>query len=129
MSEISETWELKNNPIDNQMNSCLANPEGQTTGGMRNCLGAAYNAFDLEINKTYDTLMKHDSPEDQKGLAADQKEWLADREKQFRRIDEIYKKDGCIYPVLSLSDKTEMERIRAIDLHSRLLVNENSEKP
>jgi hypothetical protein len=124
---MSEVWALQDNPIKNEMNACLAKPEGWTTSGQKQCLGEAYKAFDSEINSMANTLKNHYDGKDRVDFVRDHKQYMEERAAQFKRIDEKYQKDGSIYPVLSLSDKVEELNFKTVDYHRRLLVHENAE--
>ena len=43
--------------IDQAMSQCLDKPEGQSTQGMVECIGAAYEAWDKALNEAYGELM------------------------------------------------------------------------
>jgi uncharacterized protein YecT (DUF1311 family) len=73
------------NPIDVQLETCLATPDGMTTQGMVDCIGAAYEAWDKALNDAYRSLMATLSPQEAELLRAAQREWI-----RFRDAESVF---------------------------------------
>ena len=67
-------------PIDEELNACLSSPSGSSTAGQSECATRAYTAWDTELNRVYQKLMKNLDPASRSMLRNSQREWLAFRE-------------------------------------------------
>ncbi len=66
-------------PIDTQLDTCLAAPAGQSTAGMVSCTGEATRAWDRRLNETYQKVMQALDPKSRELLRASQRQWVAFR--------------------------------------------------
>jgi len=73
-------------PIGQRLDACLNSPAGASTVGQTECADKAYAAWDAELNKTYQKLMKNLDPASRDLLRASQRQWLAFQtsEKKFQ---------------------------------------------
>ncbi len=73
-------------PIDKALSTCLDSPSGASTVGQIDCAGKAFSAWDSELNKAYQKLLKTLDPASRELLRASQRQWLAfrDAEKKFQ---------------------------------------------
>jgi uncharacterized protein YecT (DUF1311 family) len=70
----------EDDPIDIQLGTCLDAPDGMSTQGMVECIGAAYEAWDKALNEAYRSLMTSLSAEEADLLRASQREWIRFRD-------------------------------------------------
>lgn len=114
-------WERDDNPVDKELRSCLENPENYSTAGMMQCEAKAYEAWDKELNNVYKDLMKELTPEGQKHLRDDQKNWLKFRDTELEFIGDIYgSKQGTMYRPMASDAAAELIKDRTLQLHHRL---------
>ena len=73
-------------PVDKDLDTCLNSPAGASTAGQTDCATKAYTAWDAEMNKVYQKLMKNLDPASRDLLHTSQRQWLAfrDSEKKFQ---------------------------------------------
>ena len=83
---LSMSAEESKDPIDKELDACLNSPSGSSTAGQNECAAKAYTAWDTELNRVYQRLMKNLDPASRSLLRNSQREWLAFRgaEKQFQ---------------------------------------------
>jgi uncharacterized protein YecT (DUF1311 family) len=72
-------------PIDTALDECLAAPAGETTQGMVECAGAAYQSWDDALNEVYGELMDTLGEEQAAALRDAQRKWIA-----FRDADKAF---------------------------------------
>lgn len=73
-------------PIEAQLEVCLAAPAGQTTEGMTDCSHQAYLAYDKRMNEVYQRVMRNVDPQSRVLIRNAQRQWLAYRDAQ-RKAD------------------------------------------
>ena len=88
-----------NDPIDQALDECLAKPEGETTAGMIECLGTAYELWDKALNAVYGQLVELLAPEQKQALKTAQRQWIS-----FRDADQAF--------LASLQDPTSGSLLR-----------------
>jgi|SRR5580704_6700133 uncharacterized protein YecT (DUF1311 family) len=73
-------------PIDQSLDACLNSLAGASTVGQTDCADKAYAAWDAELNKVYQKLMKNLDPASRDLLRTSQRQWLAFQtsEKKFQ---------------------------------------------
>ena len=73
-------------PIDKNLDACLNSPAGASTAGQSECASKAYAAWDAELNKTFQKLLKTLDPASRELLRASQRQWLVffEAEKKFQ---------------------------------------------
>lgn len=78
-------------PIDQAFSKCMDKPEAQSTQGMVECIGTAYEAWDRALNEAYGALMESLDPATAQLLKASQKKWIAyrDAESEFLTSFEV----------------------------------------
>lgn len=72
-------------PIDAALDECLAAPAGETTQGMVECAGAAYQSWDEALNEVYGELMDTLDETQAASLRDAQRKWIA-----FRDADKAF---------------------------------------
>lgn len=72
-------------PIDTALDDCLAAPAGESTQGMIECAGAAYQSWDDALNEVYDGLMDTLDADQKAALRDSQRKWIA-----FRDADKAF---------------------------------------
>jgi uncharacterized protein YecT (DUF1311 family) len=114
----------KADPIDKALRACLATDRGQSTAGMVECLGIAHEAWDRELNRTYDQLMRSLDQASRDKLRAAQRQWLVfrDADMAFQRQEFVVGngKYGTLAGVTLTSDNVETIRRRVMTLRAYL---------
>jgi len=105
-----------NDPIELKFKKCL--DDSISTAGMCNCTIQAMNSWDMELNKSYNLLMKSLSPPNKEFLKSAQKEWILYRDKEFELINKIYYTElqGTMYYPIAWNCKLEIVKKRALEL-------------
>ena len=102
-------------PIDRMEEECLA--KDPSTAWMTACAGKAYAAWDNELNRNYNALMKGLTPKEREVLKLAQKKWLEYRDQEFKWIDTVYGKlQGTMYITLRVNERAENVKKRALKL-------------
>lgn len=113
-----ENEELKH-PIDVALQACLETPEGQSTAGMRECVATAAAAWDKEMNKYYNLLMKGEllKAGEKELLREAQRSWLDYRDKENKFSSATYfGQGGTMWHVIASDRVMETVKQRALDL-------------
>lgn len=71
-------------PIEAQLEACLATSTGQTTEGMTDCSHQAYLAYDKRMNEVYQRIMHNADPQSRVLIRNAQRQWLAYRDAQLK---------------------------------------------
>jgi uncharacterized protein YecT (DUF1311 family) len=71
-------------PIEAQLDACLATSTGQTTEGMTDCSHQAYLAYDKRMNEVYQRIMHNADPQSRVLIRNAQRQWLAYRDAQLK---------------------------------------------
>lgn len=71
-------------PIEAQLEACLATATGQTTEGMTDCSHQAYLAYDKRMNEVYQRIMHNADPQSRVLIRNAQRQWLAYRDAQLK---------------------------------------------
>ena len=109
----------KIHPIDAAHKKCLDNPEKQNTQGMISCANDAKKAWEAEINKYYQLLVKQLKEEQKKKLKSSQETWEKYRTQEFGfSADFYYGLGGTMWHVVSADNETEFVKLRALRLKS-----------
>jgi len=102
--------------IDIRLENCLeSNP---STSGQRNCMNEAEIAWDNELNKYYNLLMKEWPGSSKINLRTAQINWLKFRDAEFKLIHEYYfnLKEGSIFLVIGDNRRMEIVKERALEM-------------
>lgn len=103
------------NPIDKAEDACIS--KTSSTADMLKCTAIAYDAWDKEMNKYYNLLMKKLSTEQKSELLRSQKSWLAFRDNSFTFINNsIREKQGTMYLNVASGHRREIVKQRALQL-------------
>jgi uncharacterized protein YecT (DUF1311 family) len=83
--------EQAEDPIDQAFSKCMDKPEAQSTQGMVECIGAAYESWDKALNQAYAKLTETLDPATVEFLKESQKKWIAyrDAESEFLTSFEV----------------------------------------
>lgn len=102
-------------PIDKAEEACIS--KTSSTDAMLKCTAIAYDAWDKEMNKYYNLLMKKLSPEQKSELLKTQKSWLVFRDNSFTFINNsIREKQGTMYLNVASGERREIVKQRALQL-------------
>lgn len=106
-------------PIDLQRETCIE--QNPTTVGMVECTVKAMEAWEQELNRVYQELLKRLPPEDQDALRKAQQAWLAWRDAEFRLIEQVYDRQaGTMFVSLMAAEKMKIVRTRVAQLRTLL---------
>lgn len=92
-------------PIDKWYSQCL--DKDSSTLNMLNCTSKAYEMWDKELNKIYQSLIKKLSIKEKEILKESQRNWLKFRDSEFKFMDEIIKEGGTLNVLANESAKVE----------------------
>lgn len=110
---------IQKHPIDKAEDACTE--KDGSTAGMTNCAYKAYDAWDKELNRSYNALMKELSPKEKEILKNAQKKWLDYRDNEFKLIDAIYSKvEGTMYIPMRVEERIAIVKQRSLKLTSHL---------
>jgi len=106
-------------PIDQAMSQCLDKPEGQSTQGMVECIGAAYEAWDKALNEAYGDLMDSLDANQKTLLKASQRQWIAFRDAESDFLGSLVTPEaGSIMRVTTNEAMVDMVKARVLALRS-----------
>jgi uncharacterized protein YecT (DUF1311 family) len=113
--------------IDKALEACI--DKNGSTAGMVTCTDKAYAAWDKELNKTYNELMRALKPNQKEALRLAQLEWLKYRDLDFKLIDSLYDAmQGTMYIPMRIDARMEVVKKRALELKGFLdLIQEGEE--
>ncbi len=118
VSCVASAQETKD-PIDQSLDICLQSPAGASTVGQTDCAAKAYAAWDAELNKVYQTLMKSLDPASRDLLRSAQRQWLAFRESEKKFQTAPWRqKGGTLIGVSVNLDNVEALRSRVMALRT-----------
>lgn len=106
------------NPIDKWYSQCIE--RDSSTLNMLNCTSKAYEMWDKELNKVYQSLMKRLSSREKEMLRESQRNWLKFRDSEFKFMDEIIKEGGTLNVLANESAKVEFIKKRTQELTNYL---------
>jgi uncharacterized protein YecT (DUF1311 family) len=93
----------------------------RSTAWMTTCARKAYDAWDKELNRNYDALMKGFNAEEKEVLKIAQKKWLEHRDQEFKLIDAVFDKlQGTMNITLRVNERVEIVKQRALKLQNYL---------
>jgi len=106
-------------PIDKSLDACLNRPGAANTAGQRECAAKAYTAWDAELNKAYQQLMKTLDPASRDLLRASQRHWLAffEAEKKFQ-AGPWSRQQGTLGAVSTALADADLVKSRALTLRN-----------
>jgi uncharacterized protein YecT (DUF1311 family) len=115
-SSLSFAQEVKReHPIDMWLSKCIQ--QDDSTAGMRECNGKAYEMWDKEMNKNYKELMNVLSPEGKKLLKKAQLSWIKFRDDEFKLNSQIIgSKDGTMWLIVGDSFRVGFVKRRSMEL-------------
>lgn len=103
------------NSIDKAEEACIS--KTSSTDAMLKCTAIAYDAWDKEMNKYYNLLMKRLPSEQKSELLKAQKSWLSFRDSSFTFINNsIREKQGTMYLNVASGERREIVKQRALQL-------------
>jgi uncharacterized protein YecT (DUF1311 family) len=109
----------EDDPIDVRLGACLDSPDGMTTQGMVECIGAAYEAWDKALNEAYGSLMATLSPEEAEGLRAAQREWIKFRDAESNFLGSLLTPDrGSMMRITVNEMMSDLVKDRVLQLRS-----------
>jgi uncharacterized protein YecT (DUF1311 family) len=109
----------EDDPIDVQLGACLDSPDGMSTQGMVECIGAAYEAWDKALNDAYRALMASLSPEEAELLRASQREWIKFRDAESTFLASLLTPDRGTMMRLTVNEMmSDLVKHRVLQLRS-----------
>ena len=106
-------------PIEVALDACLASPDGETTQGMVECIGASYEAWDAALNEAYRTAMASLSQEEAGLLRAAQREWIRFRDAESEFLASLITPErGSIMRIVVNERMAGIVRDRALQLRA-----------
>jgi uncharacterized protein YecT (DUF1311 family) len=109
----------KKHPIDAQIDRMM--DKDPSTAGMVQAAAWGYEAWDKELNRVYQELMKVLPADAKTALKASQVQWLAFRDREFKALELIYAKfDGTMYRPMQVFDRLKIVKNRAFELIDRV---------
>lgn len=109
----------EDDPIDVQLETCLATPDGITTQGMVECIGAACEAWDKALNDAYRSLMATLSSQEAELLRAAQREWIGFRDAESVFLGSLLTPDrGTTMRIAVNEMMTDLVKDRVLQLRS-----------
>lgn len=101
--------------IDKAEEACIS--KTSSTADMLKCTATAYDAWDKEMNKYYNLLMKKLPIKQKNELLKAQKSWLTFRDNDFTLINNsIREKQGTMYLNVASGHRREIVKQRAMQL-------------
>lgn len=102
--------------LDNQLAHCQNN--AQTTIDSKACYSQAIAAWDTELNKQYQALLK-DRPESVRNALRDsQRQWIKYKDAYNLALNEYYNQEqGTIWGIIAADSKMNIIRDKALDLY------------
>ncbi|GBC85674.1 hypothetical protein HRbin11_02124 [bacterium HR11] len=105
--------------IDRQLEECIA--RDPTTDGMVQCTVEATQAWEQELQRTYEALMRVLDPPGRQDLQRAQTAWVAFRNAESVWLDRLYAiPSGTMYLVMAADDRMELVKGRVLRLQSYL---------
>jgi uncharacterized protein YecT (DUF1311 family) len=103
-------------PIDTALSECLDAPDGQSTAGMVQCLGTAYDAWDAALNDAYKGLMDSLGARERDALKASQRQWIAYRDSEQKFLNALATSEdaGSIMRVTTNQALVDMVKARVL---------------
>ncbi len=115
----SVSQEPTQHPIDKSLEACI--DKNGSTAGMVECTDKAYAAWDKELNKNYNDLMRTLKPSQKETLRVAQLEWIKFRDLDFKLIDSLYDTmQGTMYIPMRIDARMEIVKKRALELKGYL---------
>ncbi len=106
-------------PIDAALGQCLDDPQGQSTRGMVECFGAAYQDWDAALNDVYDGLMHSLDPQSAALLKSAQRNWTAFRDAESDFLATLVVPErGTLMLVTVNETMTDLVRARVMELRA-----------
>ena len=96
----TNAYAAKEHPIDIALDKCLDIKLNQTTSGMNKCVNESAEEWDKELNRVYKLLKAELTSEGQKALVLSQREWIKQRDLEFKFLKSMYfrqKFSGSMY--------------------------------
>jgi uncharacterized protein YecT (DUF1311 family) len=111
--------EAKPHPIEVKSKACY--DKAVSTHDMIECADKDYTAWDKEMNKVYQALLKKVDKSAQTMLRESQRAWITYRDNAFKFSDDFMgKMDGTMWQPISIERKTDLVKERAIFLQRYL---------
>ena len=114
---FSQTKSKKENLIDIQEKKCL-DKDDISNADQCNCIIAAQEGWDKELNRYYNLLKTKLKNEDFEVLKNSQKQWISYRDKEFLFISKYFfeLKQGTMWYCIADGKKKEIIKSRALEL-------------
>lgn len=113
---LNEAQAKEEHIIDKNLTICLE--KDFSTQGQNKCIWEAEQAWDKELNKYYQLLMKNYKDKNTKKLLTEsQLSWIKFRDKEFKLLlDRYSKKDGTMYTTFHYDSRMSFVQKRALEL-------------
>jgi len=108
-------------PIEAELSRCMESPEGMSTHGMRQCMGAATEAWDKELNRVWRELMAELPAASKEPLRVAQRKWIAFRDAELEALGNAYgAMPGTMFLVMQADAASTLTRDRVRQLEALL---------
>jgi uncharacterized protein YecT (DUF1311 family) len=105
----------KGHPIDSTLEACLN--ENPSTAGNVQCIDAAYDSWDQELNRAYAELGRRLNPQGRRALRLAQAEWVKQRDAEFKLLGALYSDlQGTMFAPMMAFSRLKVVKARALQL-------------
>lgn len=114
--------DTRKDPIEQRLDSCLAQEANFTTAGMQDCVGVAIDAWETALNKAHNDLAALLSPAGREALSRSQHAWTAYKEADQAQIVQFDYEEmqGTMYRAEAAMRIKELVMQRAMELRSMI---------
>ncbi len=107
----------KKHRIDIELQKCLDSKENSTTLKMTHCVTKAADAWDIELNKNYKTLLGLLNKEQKEKLKETQRQWIKYRDSELEFSRSFYNQmQGTMWIPIAAQTRLDLTKQRAQDL-------------
>ena len=119
--------QVDEHPIDAALSRCMETPEGMSTHGMRECIDRANTAWDQELNRLWQDLMRELGPDAKTQLRLAQRKWIAFRDAELEALASSYgAMQGSMYLLMHADAVSTLTRDRVRQLDALLEAQRSS---
>ncbi len=117
----SSAWAQQPSAIDKALDACLESDAGMSTHGQIECTDQSAVAWDRELNRVFQALIKALDKPQADALRVSQRQWVKFRDAEIAALMEVYSAlDGSMYQVMHVQAVSALTRDRALQLQSLL---------
>jgi len=125
---VSPKASAQQSSIDEVLSACLESPSGMSTRGQIECTDQSTVAWDRELNRVFQVLMRTLDKPQADALRAAQRQWVKFRDAEIAALGAVYATlDGTMYQVMHVHALVARTRNRAQQLQLLLEDVESAE--